>query len=442
MKFKYQLLAGVCAIAGLASCVSENQDIDQPKGDVGFMSLDVTMLKPSQTRADDNTDYSKYTEVYDFPLILKKADGTIQQQWNRVDDYQAMYSHSNPYRLSVGNYTVESHSVGQLRKKMETPYYAGSKDIEITKDVVSDVNLLCKMQNSKIEVNFSADFASVFETWSVTFNDGGETALSFTQEDGVDPAPIYWWFEGEVEKLTMDFKATLKDGGTVSDRQILTKDDADENYDDDQKNFSGGDVLVIDIEPAPADVTTGKITGITINSTVTFDETNVPITVRVTDANGNPNTGGDNPGPGPGGDDDIVLTLPKPITMEYFGAEDLNESDGDVLITAKAGIKSIIVKVKSTNEDEMMGTVAKLQGVDLINGQEVVESQALVDVLAAVGKPGVVVPKQGDTSYSFPVGKFFDLLQVIEGTHTFELTVTDMNDKQKSGSVQLTVLPM
>lgn len=423
MKLKYALLTGCMAIATLAACVSENQDLEQGANGKGRMALSVTRVEPMSTRAT--------TPVTDYPVILYNAEGATVASWNTVSEVPSTYT------LSVGSYTVESHTPGVIQKRMTTPYYKGTADVEILKDATTNADVVCKMQNSPITMRYDDDFLDVFTAWSITLDDGGETALSFSNTDGTSPATVYWHFEDQAETLTLNFRGTTKDGSTVSARNSLTKDQADESYDGDNQFFTGGDAIMINFTPVES--TSGHVTSITINATVTFTETASTCTLEVTDDGTlDPGTGPVTP-PTPS-DDAITLNLPAPISYPFLGAATVSKSLGDTYIAAQKGLKSIIVSIESTSP-EMVSSVGDLNtnyGVDFINGAEIVGNQSVVTLFNDLNQP-LSVPAEGDTEYTFPIGNFFELLQVLVGTHTFHLNVTDMEGNTKSGTVVITI---
>ena len=423
MNIKYALLAGSLAVFGLGACVSENHDLEQGQAvDEGRMALHVSQIEPMVTRAT--------TPVTNFPVILYNASGTKVAEWAAVSLVPSTYT------LSVGSYTVESHTPGIIEKQMNAPYYFGTADLEITKDVTTNVDVICKMQNSPITVTYDAEFLNVFTSWSITLDDGTNSAIAFTQADGTTPATIYYYFDSDVEKLTMNFRGTTSEGSTVSARRILTKNDAQEQYDGDSKYFRGGDALNFHFTPTEA--TSGHVTGITINATVTFVETNDVLTLEVTD-DGTPDPGEDpNSGenPTPGDDTSITLNLPNDMTV----SASTDKSLGDTYIKCDNGIKSIKVSIVSTSS-EMIESLQDLNtnyGVDFVNGAEIVDNQSVVQLFNDLNQP-LSVPSQGNIDYTFPIGNFFGLLGFLSGEHTFNMVVEDMNGTKKNGKLTLTV---
>ena len=142
---------------------------------------------------------------------------------------------------------------------------------------------------------------------------------------------------------------------------------------------------------------------------------------------------------GEGGGDSDAITLDLPADMVVSGATD--PSLGDTYIASENGLKSITVKMSSTS-DAMISSLQDLSenynGVDFINGAEVVGNQEMVRLFGDLGQT-LDVPAEGDTEYTFPIGNFFTLLAFLPGEHTFTLTITDMNGNTKNGILKLTV---
>ena len=419
---KNSLFLGVLSVVALSSCVNENVDLNGKE--MGALELSVDLVQP-KTRA--------VSEVDDYPVVIKDAEGKQIQAWDAVSDVPSKIT------MGVGNYTVESHTPGTLKKKMTYPYYKGTKDVEVVKGLTSAVEVLCKMQNSPISVSYDQDFRDVFASWNITVDDGEGTALSFTNT--TSSTPVYWWFGEEgAKELTVNFRGTTKEGSTVVARNTLTKDQADESYSDDRPNFVGGDALTLNFKPTES--TDGKISAVSINANVTFTETNEVINVVVIDKTSMDDPG-DNPGGGdePGGDDKITLTIPDPVTLTAETSMTADPSSGDVVISAESGLKSVMVKVISTSEDmigALEGVTEDYPNVDLVNGCEVVENQELVAFLGSVGKE-ITVPTKGDKNYTFPVGQFYAFLGILTGSHNFVMTITDMEGNTKTGTVKITI---
>ena len=196
----YKLLLGCAALLAMTGCVSEDMT---GSSDKGVLSLDVSTRQPTATRAGEY-------EVTDFPVTIYKEDGTT-----RVESYDAVDAMPEKIRLDVGTYVLEAHTPGTMQRQMTYPYYKGTATSEILKDVTTQTTIVCKQQNGSIEVNYDEDFLALFTAWTITFDDGGDQALSIKNTNGNDPAAVYWAFGENVDKLTVNFRGTTADGNTL-----------------------------------------------------------------------------------------------------------------------------------------------------------------------------------------------------------------------------------
>lgn len=423
----HKLFLGCTAALALSACVSE--DISKLAGEAdGRLEVSVEAQMPMKTRADVYT-------VTNFPVTIYQADGVT-----KVESYDAVSAMPASILLPVGEYVLEAHTPGVMEPVMTTPYYKGTETSTILKEATTQSTITCKQANTSVTVHYDQDFLDLFTAWTITFDDGKDNALSFTNEDGTTPNTLYWDLGEGVDKLTVNFRGTNRDG-VITASMTLTKSQATETYDGESINFAGGDAIVVNFTPTEA--TTGYVTvGITA-SIFGLDAEEVPVIVEVVD-NGTftPDQGGDDPvTPDPQPSSSITLTLPAPLTFTMGEGGSLDKSLGNTIIQAEDGIRSLMVTAESSNPDMVasLEAVGAGYGLDFVGaGVEVVGNTDLVSFFSGLGQT-LSVPAQGDTSYEFPIGNFFVLLDVMSGTHTFHLTVTDMNGATKSGTVVITV---
>jgi hypothetical protein len=414
------MIAGSFVGLGLSSCVSEELSAEDARK--GSMSLTVDKLEPSATRA---------VETADFPVaIFSLSDNQEYASYEKVSLVPKQI------KMPVGMYYAEAHTPGEFLKYMTAPYYAGREEFEILQATNTHTKVTCRMANGSITVRFSDEFLTAFSDWTITIDDGAESALVYTREkDGTEPETTYMRFEENNDVLNVNFKGKTQNGNSINASNKLTKKAADEQYDSDDTNFSGGDLIVIYFNPVEG--TDGDITGITLNADIAFDdnETEGDFEIGVED-NTEEEGGEDTPGEGGGDSDAITLKLP----ADMIASATTDPSLGDTYIASENGLKSIVVKV-STTSDEMVSSLQDLYdnyGVNFLGGTEVVGNKKMVELFSELGQP-LAVPAEGDTEYTFPIGNFFTLLAFLPGEHTFTLTITDMEGNTKDGILKLTV---
>ena len=414
------ILMGSFVSLVFASCANDEFLMTE----AGTMSLSVDKVAPTTTRVVDTDEYP--VAIYSLTNNQEIAS------YERADLVPAKI------KMKTGMYYAEAHTPGLLEKIMSAPYYAGRDDFEILQNINTVSTVVCRMANGCISVCYSDDFTQAFADWTITVNDGGESAIIYTYvKDGLTPAPLYIRFEENIKELYVNFVGTTVSGNRITTSNTLTKKQASEQYDSDTEFFSGGDCIVMNFQPVES--TEGDVTGITIKANIRFEESEEDFEMEVEDNVSDDDTGDGNDENVPGGGDSDAITLRLPEDMTVSANTD--PSLGDTYIAAENGIKSIMVKMTSTS-DEMMSSLADLagnyEGVDFVAGAEVVANKNMVSLFGDLGQT-LSVPTVGDTEYTFPIGNFFTLLAFLPGEHSFTLTITDQQGNTKNGLLKLTV---
>lgn len=433
-------LAALLLTVVLASCEMKEElkgnngtsDASTPS-EVGYLDLSKVDLvsKSEASRADvvDSDDSS--INVNEFPVEIV---GTDVEYTRTFDSYQQMLDES-PITLPVGNYKVSAHSKGELQPVMDEPYYDGETSLTITKDVVSNAEVECKMANTKIQIAYDEEFKETFKSWEITVTDGTEHNLIYDQED-MDPEPKYWVLQENVKVIKVYITAVTTGNIKISESRSITKpEDADTEF------WVRADDLTITMEPGDTDPNTPSgINGIDIKVEVSFgtDKEEIEfIPVEDDEDTTEPSEPGDTDTDGSAGSAPSIAIPQSTYTLPGDASMDAN-----VTIKAEAGIQSVMVVIKAGNDqfEEALGLLVS-QGVDFSKGVELVGNTSLESVLEIIAS-GIKVPVAGNTEYVFPVGAFFDALQSLDSTttgHEFIITVQDKNGQQKNSSLKVFV---
>lgn len=430
MKLTNIIALSTIAILSLASCEMKNELTGSlvSKEDEGAIELGVSVKQPvSQTKAEG-------VATNNFPVTIQ---GTSTGVTDVLKEYATADEVPSSITVPVGNYTVSSHTPGTLEKKMDTPYYAGSTDITVSKGITSQVDVVCRMANSRIQMQYGDDFKEAFSEWTITVDDGSEMALTYTQDD-LTPQAIYWHFGENVTTITVNIRAKTTEGNTVTDKKSFKKADADEKYEEVGDTFTGGDALVISM--GTVESSTGNLTGITITTNITFENESESVEIPTTDPD-EPEEGGDDPEePGEGA---VTLNLPADVTYSISAGD--APASADAYIASEAGLDKIIVTITAGNEDfqailvdltmDGQSFLAENGGVDLIDN---------ADFGNLVSTVGSQAPTDGTKEYTFPIGAFFTFLNMTGATddgksHEFHITVTDKNGETATGVFKVTI---
>lgn len=420
---------GLMLAAGFSSCeMADELRGNDSSTEAGILDLSLMVPEVKNSRAETvSTD--------NFEVVITDTE-------NPENVHTYIYSEQPELvLLPVGTYTVEAHTPGEMETEMTEPYFGGEEPLTITSGVTSQVEVVCKMQNTKIDMAFSEDFKSTFKDWNITLDDGSEHVLTFsTASSKASEGVVYWALNEEVTTMTMNIDATTTEGVRIQEQKQFTKADAEESYDDDTQGFGGGDALDITIdidENTPSGDEQQPQISFDINVDITFSDTNETVEIPVVDV-----TEPEDPDQ-PVGGDKPTIELPKDIT--YSLSQGNAPASADAVIKAPAGLKSLIVKIKAGNTDfqEIVNGLA-IGDDTFANGVNMVDNTAVDDLFSEIGMSDIKSPKSGATEYTFPIGSFFTFLNLTGVTdpdeaHIFIIEVMDTNDNFISGELAITI---
>lgn len=435
MKNNMKWMLGALLMGALASCEMKDElagTSASSSQEMGALELNLSVLEPG-SRAVNPAD--------NFPVTIACPSDLENPDKNK--EFGSYASMTNPVELPVGEYTVSANTPGEMLSVMTAPYYKGSAPMTISAGVTEQVEVECKMANTKISLELPEDFKS-FQSWTIQFDDGASHTLTFgTGEDvnGDGSAALYWNLgDTGVPTITMNITATTADGVQVDQSKSFKKADAEESYDDDEENFVGGDALDVKItvteepiDPDEPEETKPQISfGITVDAT--FNNTNESVTIPVTP--GVSGGGGTTPEPPTGEDEDTSITISDNgtgyLTNGVTVVDGVYPSDVAVVMNVENGIKNLYVKIVTTNS----GFEGMVVDMGLIDGDGMDLASEEAAGLAAL----FPLPKAGATEYTFTMSStLFGLLGDFEGKHDFSLTIVDANNNQKSATLTINI---
>lgn len=431
MKIQHTLTWALCALVSLASCEMKDEifDKNQVTGDVGYLNLAVSAQNKVTKAATDEGTSSNSVSVDNFEVEISNSEGVYRQ----FDSYTELQE-AGKITLPVGEYTINAHTPGDIAPKMDHPYYNGEESLKITKDTETSAKVICTMQNTKIQLNYGETFATVYKSWDITISDGSENILTY-DETNLNPAATYWLIADNVSAIKVHIEAYLQDGTKITeDRSITKPDDAESNY------WSGSDALTITMEPGTPTVPDDP-NGATINIKVevSFSDSEVTEEIPVEGGNDGGEEGGETTDPDEGdGDGEGSATAPtlsgeylnKTVNFDVSAGTD-NFPTVEIIMDVSEGIQSVVVKAETNNTN----LERILNGMGFSSGVNLVGTTAPV-LVAALGK----IPQSGDKSYTFSVnGTIKEALAASSGTHTFDVTVTDLKGQSVNGTLTFNI---
>lgn len=442
-------IIALCAmsIIALASCELKNELLGNTteKTEEGLLELGVAVKQPGgQTRAEVSTD--------DFPVTITGKPGTatadVTVNFESVKDLPLSIS------LPVGEYTVTSHTNKEFKTQMDEPYYGGSADLTITKGITSKTTVTCKMKNSRVQLKYGTDFTNSFSSWNITIDDGNSNTLVHTEKNA-SPAPKYWNFaDNAVTAIKVNIRAKTQSGNSVNESRTFKKSDVAENYEEVTDYFSGGDALEINMGATTS--STGNVTGVTIKTDITFEENGETVEIPTEGES----SGGDTPTP-PSRDALTVTCIGKKTNNDATKEDNVFETGveysivnedwptTDISISTPTGLKSLKVTIVGGNE----GFEGICSDMEFTDYELVGESGEMLSAMLFELGVSLPMPETNCTSYTFPVGQFYSMMNIYGPTvdadqtvykpdgkefHEFLITAED-NDGNKVGPLSLKV---
>ena len=245
MKIQNIILGGFLVLTGLTSCEMKEELWGQETNpdEVGLLNVGVAVSSlindvPVATKAGlEDVPATSPISAEGYKIELLNADGTTVKSFTYASDME-------PVEVPTGDYTLYAHMDETFEDEMTEPYYGGRETISIKKGITTEATVTCKMENTKIQINYPDTFLQTFETWTILITDNNGHTVTFTHEGKDDPKPIYWKIGENVKSITINVTATTKTGDRVSDsRNILKPADSDSEY------WLGNDALTITVEP-------------------------------------------------------------------------------------------------------------------------------------------------------------------------------------------------
>lgn len=402
---KFLSLTAILAMV-LCSCNKDNPNYatNGPEGKENMGYLALGGLNASVMVETENTDSSenvadalatRAVEIDNFNVVVSDATGAT------VAEYLYSELPAEPIELYAGTYTV-SLSSGEMTSgaEFEQPIYAAEKEVIITRKQTTTVSdIVCKLSNIKVTVAYSADILEQLDTDYSTMSVAlGESALTYV----IDETRAGYFKAVEAEN-TLDLTFTCRYKGSEKDI-IMT------NKIEHVKAAQWRKINVVIQHAADGTATIGIVCDTwTYDEEITFDTSASLMEEVLVDDTDLP---------------EIIweghnLEETFELTDDMFDADGNFTSSINIDITSKSAIQSIVVKASSDNADF---TAAYSEILPLES--DICAGEVSNAILKMMGYP---TDAKGATSTRIKFASQAEMLKSYEGTHSFEITVTDAN---------------
>ena len=387
----------LASLSMLVSCHMDNVDYvgneDDAKNSIGYLNL--AGLEASVMADTENVESETRAEGVDINnfdvVITNKAGETVKS-------FKYGERPAESIALEAGVYNVAMTSAAMTGAEWEAPVYSGNVEVVITRKQTTNVDtLVCKLANIKVSVAYSADIKDQLDAEHTKMTvELGTSALeyAFAEERAGYFAPIAaentlkltfnCRYNGETKDITMTNEIKGVKAAQWRKINVVVQHAAD-----------GTATIGIVCDTWTYDEEVTFDTSVSMFEEVIPDDTDAPVIVWE----------GHN------------LEEAFELTDDMFDANDNFMSNINLDITAKNSIQSVLVKVASDNAD-FIAAYSEIMSLE----EDLCAPKASAAILKMMGYPTDV---KGSTTARIKLAAQTDLLRSHEGTHTYEITVTD-----------------
>ena len=372
--------------------VGPNDDVTNNIGYLALGSMEASVME--DTEVIGSVTRAEGVDINNFDVVITNQAG------EQVAAFKYGERPAEAIALYGGVYKVSMSSEAMQGAAWETPVYAGEKEVVITRKQTTEVkDLVCKLANIKVTVAYSADLADQLDAeytkMTVELEDSA-LEYAFSETRGGYFAPVA---ATNTLKLTFNCRYAGE-----------TKDITMTNEIKNVKAAQWRKINVVVQHAADGTATIGIVCDTwTYDEEITFDTSMSLLEEAIPDDSDAPVISWE-------GHD---LAEAFELTDDMFDAEGNFNSSINIDVTAKAALKSLVVKVTSDNAD-FVKAYYEIMALE----EDLCAPTASATILKMMGYPTDV---KDATTTRLKFALQAELLKSYEGTHTYEITATDVN---------------
>ena len=364
---------------------------------VGYLALGG--MEASVMADTDNISHNSGTrageiDINTFDVVIKNQEGTEMAAFTYGE------RPAEPISLEAGIYTIVMSSEPMVGAAWETPVYGAEREVIIKRKETTTINdIVCKLQNIKVTIDYSADLRDQIDfdytSMTVALDSSNLTyAASETRAGYFAPVAVentlVLTFKCRYTGTTKDIVMTSEINGVKAAQwrkiNVVVQHAAD-----------GTAIIGIVCDTWTYDEEVTFDTSISLMEEALVDDTDLPVI----------NFEGHD------------LAEAFELTDAMFDADGNFKSNINIDITAKSAIQSIVIKASSDNA-AFTTAYSELVPAEL----DICDGSVNNTLLGLMGYP---TNAKGSTSTRIKFGAQADILHTYEGTHAYEITVIDAN---------------
>ena len=389
------------ALLSLGACNKDKTNYvdgpDSAKDNVGYLvvgGMEASILEDTENVESSPVTRAEGVDINTFDVVITNKAGDVMASFKYGERPQ------EPIALESGVYTIAMSSAKMEGAAWEKPVYAGQKEVIITRKQTTEVNdLVCKLANIKVTVAYSADLAEQLDgdytKMTVELADSG-LDYAFSEKRAGYFAPVAaentlkltfnCRYKGESKDITMTNEIKGVKAAQWRKINVVVQHAAD-----------GTATIGIVCDTWTYDEEVTFDTSASLMEEVIPDDTDAPVIVW----------------------EGYDLNETFELTDDMFDAEGNFTSSINLDVTAKAAIKSLVVKVSSDNAD-----FTKAYSEIMALEEDLCAPKASNTILKMMGYP---TDAKDATTTRLKFASQAELLKSYEGTHSYEITATDVN---------------
>lgn len=376
------------------------------KSSIGYLlvsGMEASILEDTENVATPST-RAEGIDINNFDVVITNANDEV------VSTFKYGERPTEPIALEGGVYKIAMSSAAMQGAAWEMPVYAGEREVIITRKQTTEVNnFVCKLANIKVTVGYSADLSEQLDpefTKMTVELEGSALEYAFAEERAGYYAPVAkentlkltfsCRYKGESKDIIMTNEIKGVKAAQWRKINVVVQHAAD---------GTGTIGIVCDTWTYDEEVTFD--TSVSLMEEVIADDTDAPVIVWE------------------GHDLAEVFEL----TDDMFDAEGNFNSNINVDITAKSAIKSLVVKVSSDNAD-FTKAYSEIMSLE----EDLCAPTTSSAILKMMGYP---TDAKDATVARLKFALQTDLLTSYEGTHSYEISVADVNGAKSTSTLRI-----
>ncbi len=235
---KYIIGAALIFATAMTSC----HDDEQLLGGEGRLYISATLN--SDTKVNSRATVEEYSKT--CQIFISNAKGVVRE-YTGIENVPA-----EGIRLISGHYVAEAFAGDSVPASFDDRFFKGLEQFDITRGNTTNVNLVCKIANTAVSVNYANNIDEILSDYSLTV---GHSGGSLTWQ-GRDTRCGYFMMTPKQKDLEYTITGSKPDGTTYTRKGVIENAKPSTEYIlnikcSDSSEQIGGGFFTIEIEERP-----------------------------------------------------------------------------------------------------------------------------------------------------------------------------------------------